>query len=427
MNSYLLYLFQVSGAFVCLVAFYNLLLRGLTFHSFNRLILLLFIPVALVIPVFELPVGPMFPTYFGEQDPFELPDDQTAATGHENQHSGMVNNIVFYLSILYWSGFAMSFGLLAWNIFQILQMKRSSREIRANGMIILVSNTPAVFSCFKWIFVPQNSLYEHIHPIIKHEQAHVRLFHTMDLLVVELFISLLWFNPFVYFFRRLLKSVHEFQADEYVLSLEVSKSHYLSVLLDTLSSIKDFSLSSNFNSAQIKNRINMMTKNKSSRIQSVRYVLMLPIISVLMMSFTTFTGSKPSIFPIKEGLYDRISALYGVVREDPETKTSRMHRGIDIMAKTGTPVMATASGKVTKAGSYGLYGNMVIINHGEGFETLYAHLNTIKVKEGETVNIEAIIGEVGNTGNPTKSPGPHLHYEVRLNGVQVNPESYYNK
>lgn len=170
-----------------------------------------------------------------------------------------------------------------------------------------------------------------------------------------------------------------------------------------------------------------MTKNKSSRIQSVKYVLMLPIISVLMMSFTTFSGSKPSIFPIKEGLYDRISALYGVVREDPETKESRMHRGVDIAARTGTPVMATGAGKVTKAGFYGLYGNMVIINHGEGFETLYAHLNTLKVKEGETVNMEAIIGEVGNTGNSRKSSGPHLHYEVLLNGVPVNPESYYNK
>ncbi len=97
------------------------------------------------------------------------------------------------------------------------------------------------------------------------------------------------------------------------------------------------------------------------------------------------------------------------------------HSGIDLAAPVGTPVYATADGVVTVAGYYGKYGLMVEIIHGEDYSTRYAHLSKITVKVGDKIKKGELIGYVGATGNAT---GAHLHYEVRLNGIPVNPRPY---
>ena len=95
---------------------------------------------------------------------------------------------------------------------------------------------------------------------------------------------------------------------------------------------------------------------------------------------------------------------------------------MDFSASTGTPIYATGNGTVTKAGWQSGYGRVVVINHGYGYETLYAHMNKIDVRKGQKVVRGEVIGEVGNTG---KSTGPHLHYEVHVKGRVVNPVNYY--
>jgi murein DD-endopeptidase MepM/ murein hydrolase activator NlpD len=103
---------------------------------------------------------------------------------------------------------------------------------------------------------------------------------------------------------------------------------------------------------------------------------------------------------------------------------SSVHTGLDIAASTGTPVKAVASGTVIFAGTKGSYGKMVVIDHGNGVETYYAHCNSLNVSAGETVSQGQVISYVGSTGNST---GPHLHLEIRLNGVALNPQNYlYN-
>ena len=99
------------------------------------------------------------------------------------------------------------------------------------------------------------------------------------------------------------------------------------------------------------------------------------------------------------------------------------HRAVDIGSWTGAPVKASDSGYVVTAGGgwNGGYGNHVIIDHGNGFVSLYAHLNSIYVRAGENVARGQHLGSVGNTGNST---GPHLHFEIRYQGVPRNPFSY---
>jgi murein DD-endopeptidase MepM/ murein hydrolase activator NlpD len=127
-------------------------------------------------------------------------------------------------------------------------------------------------------------------------------------------------------------------------------------------------------------------------------------------------ASTPTSSPVK-GL---ITSTFGF-RKSPFTGLRDFHHGLDIGAKTGSPVKATADGKVTVASKQGSLGNLVIIDHGHGMLTHYGHLNKILINRGDIVKRGDIIGEVGNTG---RSTGSHLHYEVHLNGVPVNPQKY---
>lgn len=116
----------------------------------------------------------------------------------------------------------------------------------------------------------------------------------------------------------------------------------------------------------------------------------------------------------------RASSEYGW-RVHPIFGTRRLHAGIDLAAGTGTPIAAAAGGTVIYSGVQGGYGNTVIIAHGNGVSTLYAHQSKIAVSNGATVSRGEVIGYVGSTGNST---GPHLHLEVRVNGGAVNPRGY---
>jgi len=130
-------------------------------------------------------------------------------------------------------------------------------------------------------------------------------------------------------------------------------------------------------------------------------------------------GNAPGklTFPTKgiltSGFGNRISPISG---------TMRFHAGIDIGSDSGTPVVAAASGEVVQAGYMGGYGYAVIIYHGGGFSTVYGHLSKFAVSTGQKVQRNQIIGYVGSTGFAT---GPHLHFEVRINGVLQNPFNFF--
>ena len=127
----------------------------------------------------------------------------------------------------------------------------------------------------------------------------------------------------------------------------------------------------------------------------------------------------PAIRPLPN-MYE-ISSGFGR-RYHPILKVLRAHTGIDIAAAKGTPVYATADGTVSSQTPGGGYGNVVVINHGYSYQTLYAHLSKKAVRPGQKVTRGEIIGYVGSTG---MSSGPHLHYEVIKDGVRVNPVHYF--
>ena len=116
------------------------------------------------------------------------------------------------------------------------------------------------------------------------------------------------------------------------------------------------------------------------------------------------------------------SSSYGW-RIDPFNGNKAFHEGLDFTANTGTAIRAAADGIVLSAEQGGAYGNIVKIEHGAGLETRYAHASKLLVKAGERVVKGQIVAQVGSTG---RSTGPHLHYEIRLNGASLDPRKYLN-
>jgi murein DD-endopeptidase MepM/ murein hydrolase activator NlpD len=134
-------------------------------------------------------------------------------------------------------------------------------------------------------------------------------------------------------------------------------------------------------------------------------------------------ASIPAIQPVSNEDLKRIASGFGY-RPHPIYKVMKMHAGIDFTASIGTPIYATGDGVVMKPpyGAGSGFGKYVMIDHGYGYKTLYAHMSSISVKPGQKVKRGEIIGEVGNTGTST---GPHLHYEVVRNDKKVDPINYF--
>jgi murein DD-endopeptidase MepM/ murein hydrolase activator NlpD len=129
--------------------------------------------------------------------------------------------------------------------------------------------------------------------------------------------------------------------------------------------------------------------------------------------------SQPSVWPLNGVLRSSFGE-----RSDPFSGEGAFHTGIDVSAVSGTPVHATADGVVVNAGWSGRYGKLVVIDHGNGVQTYYAHLSEFQVVPGEEVRLGEQIALSGGTGRVTS---PHLHYEVRVAGTPVNPYRYLGK
>jgi murein DD-endopeptidase MepM/ murein hydrolase activator NlpD len=128
-------------------------------------------------------------------------------------------------------------------------------------------------------------------------------------------------------------------------------------------------------------------------------------------------ASLPSRWPVRGAVNSEFGG-----RQSPWTKSGEFHGGIDIAADRGTPVLAPAAGTVSFAGTHAEYGLTVMLDHGEDLRTIYGHLAKVSVALGQQI---ARGGELGRTGNSGRSSGPHLHYEILVNGRPVNPRAYF--
>ncbi|EIA09201.1 M23 family metallopeptidase [Flavobacterium frigoris] len=163
-------------------------------------------------------------------------------------------------------------------------------------------------------------------------------------------------------------------------------------------------------------KVDVLTKELAIQSKSLDYILKLA------KEKNKLLAAIPAIQPVRNENLKRMASGFGY-RTDPFTKARKMHEGMDFTAKIGTPIFATGDGTVVEANSNASgFGNHVVIRHGYGYETLYAHLSKYNCKAGQRVKRGDIIGFVGSTG---RSEGPHLHYEVHKDKRVVNPLNFY--
>jgi len=358
------------------------------------------------------------------------------------------------LTSIYLSGVLIYVLRLTLSSIRLRNLSKSTNTIEYQGFKLTPVNNNWCFSYLNRIFINPKKLKEDSSKyILEHELAHIKQRHSLDLIFSELASALLWFNPFVFFHKKSLRTIHEFLADEQVLDNNNSFADYVDVLIEQ-NFYKSYAVANDFRSSTIKNRVKMMSKNKSKSYKKASYLLILPMAFTLALIFSQANafaqspppppppkGKKevapppppppppaykdefyPDIAPIEDAKLERIASEHGKMI-DPFTKKERFHNGLDIVAKNGTPIYATASGIVAKkTDNEKGWGKSLIIDHGNGYSTAYAHMSAFKVKLNQKIMKGQVIGYVGNTG---RSTAPHLHYEIRKKTKHLDPRKFY--
>ncbi|MCP4311421.1 MAG: peptidoglycan DD-metalloendopeptidase family protein, partial [Bacteroidetes bacterium] len=239
---------------------------------------------------------------------------------------------------------------------------------------------------------------------------------------------------------------HEYLADDQARREPGALAGYLACLRDETIRRYSPAVASYFKSSTIKKRIIMLTNHHTKSHKRWHYLAVLPVFALMLLAFQNSefeqvantpvkvlevipgvsenlpVGEIPTLFPLPEECRDNITWGYGKTMIHPISKKKVTHQGIDFRAPAGTSVYAASGGVVKTAELLEGWGNLIIIEHGEGYTSHYAHLEGFKVKKGDKVTRGQFVATVGNTG---KSTGPHLHYEVRKDGSQMNPSDYY--
>ncbi len=448
MTDFFSYLVQASLVFALLCFMYRRFLSTLTFHWANRFTLVLLPLVSMLLPLLEL--GQLVPLSRSAQVlsivdlssfhlglPSPTMNDALVANPHESPGNSSSN----WIFIGYLIGCMLVTARLVLTTRNIFKVKRNADKVAVKGSFVYAASVTAPLTYFTWVFIPKKQV-KNLHPLIlKHEMAHVRLKHTFDLLFIELYAIVFWFNPTLYFYKKTLVALHEFQADQAVLSDNVPPKDYLQLMLQTLENKHQYPTLSYFNNSIIKKRIDMITKIKSKKGKTFNYSLLVTSAIIISLAFTEqtipeeatpykavllleTTHNIPSIFPLETYNPRDITSTFGAKVRAPKVKHHIIHKGIDIRASIGTPVLATANGTAITVRSEKNWGNLIVLEHEDGYQTWYAHLNGFEISEGQTVKTGDVIGYVGSTG---RSTGPHLHYEVRQGEKHLDPMDFFNK
>ncbi|MEM7103097.1 MAG: M56 family metallopeptidase [Bacteroidota bacterium] len=310
MNS-LIYLFEVTICWAVFYGLYILLLRNETRFGLNRgyLMITLLLGISLPLINFSFPGGEQGQVYIGGIYSGMLAEVEVMGT--TVAESGPAFSIIkfVYLGgvIICLTGLLLGF----WRVGQYL--RRSVIEPKSGYVLVRTPKNHAPFSFFNMMFLSSDSGMEAEDEVqvINHELAHIREKHSFDVLITELLRILFWFHPMVYFYQRSIRNTHEFLADAAVLQT-TPKARYGRLLLEQ--SLSGPHLVNHFNKSQLKQRLTMMTKNKSSRFALAKYFLAIPVFAFCMMLFS-FSNAEYPIFP--EKLNEPVEAFGGEVDELP--------------------------------------------------------------------------------------------------------------
>ncbi|MBQ7205044.1 MAG: M56 family metallopeptidase [Muribaculaceae bacterium] len=304
---------------LCLIAFYlvwKLLLSRETFHRFNRVALLVIMAVALLLPWVRLSLdvaAPVAKQMVALEDLIVTPDGAVRA---QQAPSWTVMGIV---TMLYFIGMALVAAWLLhsqWNLHRLLRKGR--KELLPGGITLhIVPGDQAPFSYFKHIVINEQDYQDNPREILVHEQAHIGLRHSWDVMFMGVVALFQWWNPAAWLLFRELRQVHEYEADEAVVNQGVDVKQYQLLLIRKSVGDQLFSMANNFNYQSLKKRIRMMTINKSNRWKRLGALAAVPVIALALLAFanpTTETADELVVVAynepeVSEDVYESVEQM----------------------------------------------------------------------------------------------------------------------
>ena len=294
MNNLFLYLFESGVSLSLLYIVYWLFLKKDTFFSRNRIYLATSILFSMIIPLINIRLTP------GTDSIAQIIQlDEILITPEISRSftSIFLTKSVSLLLVIYLLGLSFFSGILIFRLYQIWNwIQKGESSTNGNIKIIRVQQNISPFSFFNWIFLPENHKDEFENDeIINHEKIHIQQLHTVDLLISELLIVFQWFNPIVWLYRLSFKEIHEYTADSLVLKKGVQLNNYQNLIMNQIFGIQFFPVGNNFNKSLIKNRIIMMTKNKSSMLSNLKLLVIPPVLIALILVFSCSKNEENKI------------------------------------------------------------------------------------------------------------------------------------
>ncbi|MBN2611782.1 MAG: hypothetical protein JXB00_09535 [Bacteroidales bacterium] len=312
MNSWLLFLVKSTLVFSLLYLLFRFLMRDETFFRISRLLLLFIVFTSLIIPFINLPqsyhpivsiqLNPIIQGNSRIDKPFQIAETNVitnASTTDFITDKPIEISPKTVIIFIYHAGAIVSLLLLVYSIFSVLRLFKKSRKVTVNGIQLSVINSdiPA-FTFMRHILISQHDYNTNSDEIITHELSHIKHGHFYDLMLLELIKIIYWFNPLVYKMIHDLKDIHEFQADEQTLNSGVNSTKYQLLIIQKCVGHQSFALANSFYHCQIKKRITMMNKSKTSKAWYWKVATFLPLLALLLMAF----GNLGEIVPEESSL-----------------------------------------------------------------------------------------------------------------------------
>ncbi|MGE5426422.1 MAG: M56 family metallopeptidase, partial [Methylococcaceae bacterium] len=293
MNDFIVYILKSTFCLSLLYLTFRTVMRKEAFFALNRMLLLVVVFCSILIPIINLPqiihpemqqkLMPAFPVIENQLPEFPVVADPPQFSGSVNaiaekpERTFPVMEIIGYM---YLAGMLISLLILIHGLATLLLLFRKAEIQKMEGfkLLIIEKDIPA-FSFWKMIFISRADYIEHGNTILAHEQQHIRLGHFYDLMLMEIAKIAHWFNPVIYWLIQDLKTIHEFQADQSTLTKGIDVNKYQLLIIEKGVGSQRFALANSFNHCQIKKRITMMNKSKTSKAGIWKVATFLPLLA----------------------------------------------------------------------------------------------------------------------------------------------------
>ena len=314
MGAFLFYLLKSGCCLVIFYIFFKLMMSRSTFFRFNRITLLVGLSGCTLLPLIELttteetflhtPLYAIHEILLSTEQVMSNPEEpgNEILLSEKNTEISSLNWIPVTLGTIYGAGALLTFVWLSVSTCRLAQLIRMSEKKRYGNYILVIPRQPiASFSWGRYIVVSASDYYRQSEAVLLHEMMHLRNHHTLDLLFMQIFLLVHWFNPVIWLLKRELQEIHEFEADNGVINTGVDATKYQLLLVKKAVGTRLYSMANGFNHSKLKKRITMMLKERTNRWARLKLLLAVPV-----MAGALYVFAQPEVKEIPQQIQTEI-------------------------------------------------------------------------------------------------------------------------